>query len=71
MIAVDTNILVYAHLGRTRPGMIGAYERLLELAQGRQAWGNVVALRPRISGDRRISTYSIILRLHGHTCWIK
>lgn len=37
MIAVDTNILVYAHR-RDSPWHDAAYERLAELAQGRSPW---------------------------------
>ncbi len=37
MIAVDTNILVYAHR-EDSPWHITAYQRLTELAQGRSFW---------------------------------
>jgi toxin-antitoxin system PIN domain toxin len=37
MIAVDTNILVYAHR-EDSPWHVTAYQRLTELAQGRSLW---------------------------------
>ena len=37
MIAVDTNILVYAHR-EDSPRHVTAYQRLTELAQGRSLW---------------------------------
>ena len=37
MIAVDTNILVYAHR-EDSPWHVTAYQRLTELAQGRSFW---------------------------------
>jgi len=38
MIAVDTNLLVYAHR-EDAPWHDAAYARISELAEGRSAWG--------------------------------
>ena len=50
MIALDTNLLVYAHR-EDSPGHDAAYARLTELAEGR-ALGHPMALSARVSGHR-------------------
>lgn len=57
MIAVDTNILVYAHR-KDSPFHGNAYESILELAEGRTPWA---IPWPCIHEFLAITTYSKIL----------